>query len=158
MNVLPELSDPVTDYTQCGKWTKEIDLTHTTLVWANWKSLSAPQFFVNELAQLHGTERYFVPLRWITLSKKVYAEGYSVEYNDEVHSCYVQRSSLIINPSCRAMNFSPQQVLEPLFVCRSSSSNGTCKTLSACAAETILFASLVSLWPSVEQSLELTQS
>jgi hypothetical protein len=143
MDFLPELSDPVTDYTQCGKWTKEIDLTHTTPVWANWKSLSAPQFFVNELAQLHGTERYFVPLRWITLSKKFHAEGYLVEYNDEVHSCYVQRLSLMIIPNLRATSFSLQRILKPSFACRSSSPNGTYKTVSACAAETILFALLV---------------
>jgi hypothetical protein len=144
MDFLPELSDPVTDYTQCGKWTKEIDLNHMTSVWANWKSLSVPQFFVNKLAQLHGMERYFVPLRWITLSKKVHAEGDLVEYNDEVHSCYVQHLSLTTNPNLRVMNFSLQQVLAPSFVCHSSSSSSTCKTLSACVAETILFALLVS--------------
>jgi hypothetical protein len=84
MALLPKLQDPVTDFTQCGKWTREIDNAYMTPVWANWQSFSAPQFYVNELAQLHGANCYFVPKKWITLTQQVYAEGHSARYDNAV--------------------------------------------------------------------------
>jgi hypothetical protein len=87
IHIYPELSGPIAEFWQAGKWTSEIELDELSPMWADWrnKTTSHRHFFVNELAQQHD-ETYVVPVRWVTIDDVVHADVHDVDIvrNEEV--------------------------------------------------------------------------
>ncbi|KAJ7436399.1 hypothetical protein FB451DRAFT_1344639 [Mycena latifolia] len=81
IHVYPEVSGPIAEFWQAGKWTSEIDLNELSPMWADWqnKSASHRHFYVNELVQQRdGT--YVVPVRWVTVNDVVHADVHDVRF------------------------------------------------------------------------------
>ncbi|KAJ7834421.1 hypothetical protein B0H13DRAFT_2240221 [Mycena leptocephala] len=83
IHIYPELSGPIAEFWQAGKWTSEIELDELSPMWADWrnKTTSHRHFFVNELAQQHD-ETYVVPVRWVTIDDVVHADVHDVDIGD----------------------------------------------------------------------------
>ncbi|KAJ7104568.1 hypothetical protein C8R43DRAFT_1092216 [Mycena crocata] len=80
IHVYPEVSGPVSEFWQAGKWVSEIDVDELSPMWADWKNKanSHRHFYIKELAQMHdGT--YVVPLRWVTVDNVVHADVHDVD-------------------------------------------------------------------------------
>ncbi|KAJ7795972.1 hypothetical protein B0H14DRAFT_2391114 [Mycena olivaceomarginata] len=63
IHIYPEVSGPISEFWQAGKWTSEISLEELSPMWADWgnKVASHRHFYVNEMArQRDGT--YVIPL------------------------------------------------------------------------------------------------
>lgn len=83
IHVYPEVSGPVSESWQAGKWLQDVDPDELSPMWADWKDKPHLHYYIKELAQLNNG-KFVIPMRWITVNKVVHAEVFDVVYNEEV--------------------------------------------------------------------------
>ncbi|KAJ7115666.1 hypothetical protein C8R44DRAFT_880092 [Mycena epipterygia] len=86
IHLYPDVSGPISESWQAGKWTGEVDLDELSPMWADWKSSTSHRhYYIKELAQLTDGS-FVIPLRWVTANEIVHADVLRVEHSYDENS------------------------------------------------------------------------